>query len=970
MSPRAIALSILLLVALAGGAWLVLGTESKRQDVVTEEDDAQREREDRAGKVGDPGTRSLGDSGREQLPGEAQKSGQRSGEDSRLPKGDAKIRVRFLQKGRPLVNREVRLSSMSGAGSSTHRSDGEGRLLVQGLRSGGYRFSLPGEDMPRGAALPVFQLRDHEEKDLGDLNVPMPATLKGSLRAEMGGAIADALITLGKPGFSDFLNEDADAPTTKSDAQGRFLLDRLAPGKFVLRVDHPSYVRLDRSLEVKEGEQVDLGVLELARGREIRGQVVDQQSKPIAGVTIQAQIQTRIGTSTVLGYSEARSVLTDAQGRFVMGGLGATTKLLLQKEGYQEKRDVDVDLDKGFARIELLAERGISGRVSGFAEGRGSQVQVHVAEHVKLAGGSLDMYVDRQSVRCDAEGKFRVTGLEKGDYRLVAALRGHGFSQKHVVTLGDRAVTGVELALQRGGELVVKAFDKQQRPIAGARIVLEAIEPLPKSKGQRVRMRGQGSIRLRGRTDDQGLAKIEGVFAGLARLSVQHDRYLGFVTEMPLVAGRQEKQVLLSLGGWIEGVALDSSGFPAKGAALMFAIKRGKTGGNVYEVDLEHEEGPGASPVRLEPLLTGSKGAFKTRAIAPGLYEVWFKSVREIRAGGASITFSDGNENKPGLVEVQVVEGRVSKVQLRKPVSGTLLGLVTYKGMPADKAQVFAWPAGKDSFDAKQGLADKDGRFRIPELEPGSWKYCAKPQKGGVATPTQTLEVPATGGEIHRNVQLGGGLIRGRCWMPAGRQLPPGLVAVLEEGVRPGQEAQKQSSRRISIVMTADSSGKRKLSQMVMRPPTDPEPVDIKKDGSFEIEYVAAGPWQLVIEGKGNVRMAVKSFDLAQNQTLDLGQIDLEPVFPVVLQVQDETGQPISMGTLAVYRKRKGLDSERVWGGLVQDGKVRIPGLAPGSYRLQFSKIDMGKGGKGEPQQADLEVQADGSATGTDFRFK
>jgi len=113
-----------------------------------------------------------------------------------------------------------------------------------------------------------------------------------------------------------------------------------------------------------------------------------------------------------------------------------------------------------------------------------------------------------------------------------------------------------------------------------------------------------------------------------------------------------------------------------------------------------------------------------------------------------------------------------------------------------------------------------------------------------------------------------------------------------------------------------------------------------------------------------------KRFELAQDQTLDLGILEIQPVFPVLIEVQDEQGQPIKMGTLAVYRKRKGQASERVWGGLVQKGKVRIPGLSAGLYRLKFGKISMGDGAKGEPQESDLEVKENGTAIGNAYNFK
>ena len=970
MSPRVIALSLLVLATVAGGAYIVFGNEPTHTSIETDEDSGANLPGESQGRSAEPGKDSIGkrdDGGREQVPDE-ERGGTELEVSRRIPKGDCVVRARFVQDDKPLARREIGLRSLTRPGLATHRTDGEGRVEIQGLTAGRYRFFVEGKDMPRENALSAFRLEEGQERDLGDLRVPVPATLRGRLRAESGAVVALAQVTLGKPGFSDFLNGDEDAPAIKSDEQGAFELTRLAPGKFVLRVDHPAYLRIDRSVEIKEGEQYDLGTIELAIGNRIRGLVVDEQNKPIAGVHVMAEIQTRIGTSLVRGYSPARVVKTDDQGRFTVGGLGATTRLLLQKEGYQEKRDLDVDMAKGFVRIQLLTERGISGRVTGVPKGRNPEVKVYVAEHNSVGQGMVDLYVDRQDVKCDSRGFFQITGLEKGEYRLIAALDGYGFSAKEVVKLGEHPVRGIELVLGQGGELVVRAVDKHQRPIEDARVVLEAVDPIKAEPGRRVRMRGRSAIKLRERTDDQGVARIQGVFEGHARVSVQHDRYLGVSEELDLVQGRQEKQVVLSLGGWIEGIATSSTGHPAAGVEIQIAPKKPKGAGNVFEVDVGSHGG--ALPARDYSMRTGADGLFKTVALAPGLYEVWFSSMTVIRTGGAMLSFNGDKDKKPGLIEVQVTEGQVSKVQLRKPIAGTLEGLVTYKGLPASKAQVYAWPVGKDSFDSKQGITDNDGRFTIPDLEPGRWSYCAKPEKGGVATPVQEFEVPETGGDIQRNLELGGGVVSGRCMMTSGRPFPAGLTAVLEEVLDPGEATVKQTTRKISIMMTADEKGNRSLSQMVMRPPTDPEPVRVKKDGTFEIDYVAAGSWHLTIEGKGNVRIGSQDFQLAKDEIKDLGVIELAPVFPILIDVQDEQGQPAKMATLAVYRKIKGKPSERIWSGLVQKGKVRIPGLSAGLYRLRFGKIGMGPGERPEPQESDLEVQEDGRATGTVFGFK
>ena len=80
------------------------------------------------------------------------------------------------------------------------------------------------------------------------------------------------------------------------------------------------------------------------------------------------------------------------------------------------------------------------------------------------------------------------------------------------------------------------------------------------------------------------------------------------------------------------------------------------------------------------------------------------------------------------------------------------------------------------------------------------------------------------------------------------------------------------------------------------------------------------------------------------------------------------------MGLLSVMQKSEdGKERVNVFRGLVRGGKVKVPGLSPGTYDLSFRKLDLRAGaGASAPElsEAKLVVGENGRITGTRLSLK
>ncbi|MEA2327878.1 MAG: hypothetical protein QOE68_2837 [Thermoanaerobaculia bacterium] len=189
-----------------------------------------------------------------------------------------------------------------------------------------------------------------------------------------------------------------------TDADGLYKLDGVAEGDRLIQFNKTGFVPAQKPVEVKAGNEVRLDV-ELDRGHELRGRVVDRSGRGVAGVYVDASPAGQRRSSNMNA--------TDSDGAFVVAGLSdGKYQVTARKEGMVSADASDVDLPQTRPlTLTLDAGATITGRVSGIPAEQYTQVIVTAS-----AGMS------RNQTNADASGMFALPGLPDGQVRVDAIL--------------------------------------------------------------------------------------------------------------------------------------------------------------------------------------------------------------------------------------------------------------------------------------------------------------------------------------------------------------------------------------------------------------------------------------------------------------------------------------------------------------------------------------------------------------------
>ncbi|MCG3135509.1 MAG: hypothetical protein HMLKMBBP_03168 [Planctomycetes bacterium] len=213
----------------------------------------------------------------------------------------------------------------------------------------------------------------------------------------------------------------------QTDSLGRFKVQGLAPGKYVLT--GAKWDQTQKQFVFSGGDGVAAGttgvVLRETKGNTVTGKVVDEKGQPVAGVSLHVQ-----------SGNFWRQAQTDANGAFELTGLPegkltvqvwSASHVNRQVEAEAGARDLVIALEKGLASSgTLLKDDGTA------------------AANTFIALTSADKS-SQSSVQTDADGKWTVSGLRDMEYTVSAYVQqaGGGLTPKECGKLrgGDTGVT-------------------------------------------------------------------------------------------------------------------------------------------------------------------------------------------------------------------------------------------------------------------------------------------------------------------------------------------------------------------------------------------------------------------------------------------------------------------------------------------------------------------------------------------------
>ena len=333
--------------------------------------------------------------------------------------------------------------------SRTGRTDDGGRYAFSGVLSAG-AYEISGQPPFESESVRV-ELRDGDGPATAKLKIAGTASIVTTVR-ERGGGPLDGLSVTAVAKSSSSPETKArplappplgmDAFTATALGEGRYRIAPLKPGRYEIRAADNSNTSVRATYELADGEALQATV-EIERGGQIRGHVVDDDGAPVSDAWVTATTPDsdhQLRPRNVLGGART---LTDPEGRFVLdrlaGGDATYTVRVEQPSGGAAFKE-GVKVGDADVIVALHAAGALSGTVEGACEGSEAAIKLRA---VSLATGQTT------TQDLSAPGQpFRVS-LPPGPVRLIALCGdGQGMAQLTTELAPKQEVAGLRLVLQ------------------------------------------------------------------------------------------------------------------------------------------------------------------------------------------------------------------------------------------------------------------------------------------------------------------------------------------------------------------------------------------------------------------------------------------------------------------------------------------------------------------------------------------
>ena len=819
---------------------------------------------------------------------------------------------------------------------ATTRPDG-GFVLTTAAAAIGFRVQAHGGGVVPAWLGGTFDSADTE--DLGDETLPRARSLAGRILSANGAPVAGAEVTVTAATSPE---DDPDvvpaSRTVTTGADGAFRCDEAGSANR-LAVEAKGY---GATSVANVGSGSMLRPITLGPGMGLAGTVLRADRKSPAG--------------GALVHFEAAGIAT----RWVEAGADGGFRL------------ADLPPRKGHVVVEA-GEAGI-GDVSAGATAA-SAITVVLAPPATLAGNVVDVgtraLVPRARISVDdgartilvrggPDGRYEIRGLApEHPYRLkVDEARYAPFEHAGILVVTG-AKKRLDVPLRRAASISGRVVDEAGKPVAGAlgRLV---------SRGDNTfmdrRRLARGGGRVVFRTGPDGAFSATSLTPGDdQRLTVLHPDF-----EPRLVAGlslppggnKAGLTVVLRRGLAATGIVRDEAGQPVADAEVEMLPLRGFggrggaafAGGGFFGGGGGGDAGGGAQRPRAT---TRSDGRFEVKGLSEGDYAL---SVAKDGYAGQSVE------------PVRIRADTASSVELTLAAGASIRGSVFRPdGSGAEGYAVRAVPSGSRRPGPAVGgnlvTTPADGSFSISGLRPGESYDLVILTRDRPATRREGVGAPADGLEI---VLPSPGRISGRV-VDAQTQSPVADFQVSFQpdrssgggGFGPGGGGRGGGGGRAGFMAALAGRGRQALHS---------------DDGSFVLDDVPAGTWEVVTQAEGYQTARIGGITLEEGGKRDGVDVRLRRGAGIQGQILDaNSGQPIL--DVAITLRRPGGAAAPTLAGDADartdsDGRYTVGGLAAGSYTVMARHPDYADGStlvdvKDAPVSADLRLTPGGSVGGT-----
>ena len=460
-----------------------------------------------------------------------------------------------------------------------------------------------------------------------------------------------------------------------TDAEGRFVLPNLAPGKFDLLARAQGLAaKVVPGLVIGEDEDIasgdlDLGTLYLEPGVRFAGRVVDQDGRALEG----ADVHCYSGASArQWRRALASAAVTDADGRFVIEDRPREERVTLSASlaGYRRQSLPEIEVPPSEDVTLVLARLAtVRGRVvdldSSPVQNAAVSFQSESVPGSRTSSGGL---------KSDMEGRFE-RDVDPGRVILEA-------------NSGELRAKQVVIALEPGQVVGDVRLVLVPTPVVAGRVLGPSGDPLPGVRIQGIQdsMSFDSGPRV---TDEEGRFRLTGLETGFLMLDLKPPAGLpGMIRYYEVKPGVNEIEIRFAGGHEVTGRVVDG-----KGRALLAAqVSLGRS----------HTE-------------TDFEGAFRFDNVPDGSYQL------DVRKKGYVMTDARDVEIRGAPVHgLEVRLGRGSAVV------GRILGIE-----PDRFAEVRARASNARGWNVS-GRVDFAGNYRIESLQPGEWTVEARHPPSGL----------------------------------------------------------------------------------------------------------------------------------------------------------------------------------------------------------------------------------------------
>jgi protocatechuate 3,4-dioxygenase beta subunit len=756
------------------------------------------------------------------------------------------VRLRLVRPDdSPVRGQEVRL--LARAGAATALASGEdGSVLFGRVPPGrGYRVEVEGEGFSPVVVQGV-SVRPAEPTDLGDIVLAPDFVVQGRVIDASGNPIEGARVAafatdrrMALQGIVAYMYEQATVTPEPldgavTDERGHFVLARLGAGVHHLVVRRAGFAtRFQADVVVGKDRAARSLTIVLSDGARVRGRVTDEDGKAIPGAEVVAlrDFGMRFEPNSVV---EKESVRTEENGRYEIDTLtrGSGYRFGVIAKGYSvlfetSPTEVEVEMERDFV---LPRAGALEGTVSDKATGEpiAGAVVLVIAGQMGFGPGGRggSERVTPGQATTDAEGRFRIEGLEAGPISM-AQVRASGYA-----TLGMTTFTGgswgditpgetlsVPVLLERGGAVSgTLANAATGDPVAGA-----TVSVVPRDQPWMVFMTGAAS----GVSDPEGRFRIEGVRPGNYGLVASAPGFVSpeptnesVAVTVPESGGEVTAALKLTAAGAVHGTVRDAAGEPVAGARVRTraapAEGQGRGGRRM----------PGWRsflPGAVNTDLTDQDGRYRLEGIPAGERLIAVVESDE-HTPGESVPFQvdSGGSREVDLVLVGGgrIEGRVVDDQGRF-LKGARVRVGTLSPEDAARRNLSAWQVDR-FLDPRVLFTDEEGRFLATNVAAG--RVVVKVEmEGFVVHYRRDLEVRPDQTVANHVVALSRGeVVEGTVRDESGRPIEGALVAVsTRRNPGPGDD-------------DAEGTGSEDSVEPQMTGRSD-------RDGRFRVENVAPG---------------------------------------------------------------------------------------------------------------------------------